>query len=71
MFTLNDLLDQVDCQGEVKVLVIDESTGETTEVFHGNDLKQVPYEIGCRELAYIYSGIGDNEDFCTYYEVIE
>lgn len=22
MFTLNDLLDQVDCQGEVKVLVI-------------------------------------------------
>lgn len=51
--------------------MIDEGTGETTEVFHGNDLKQVPYEIRCRELAYIYSGIGDNEDFCTYYEVIE
>lgn len=33
MFTLNDLLDQVDCQGEVKVLVIEEETGSAREVF--------------------------------------
>ena len=71
MFTLNDLLDQVDCQGEVKVLAIGEETGSVGEIFHGSDLSQVPYSIGCKELVYIYSGIGDDSDFCTYYEVNE
>lgn len=65
MFTLNDLLDQVDCQGEVKVNLIDEC-GDTKEVFTGFDLRQVPYIYGAKGLAYIYS-----EDDVTVYEVYE
>mgnify|MGYP004594131279 FL=1 len=66
MFTLNDLLDQVECQGEVKVLLIEECNEDIREVFHGNDLRQVPYKIACKELVYIYS-----KDNCTFYEVNE
>ena len=62
MFTLNDLLDQVECQGEVRVLLIEEGN----EDIHGNDLRQIPYEIAFKELAYIYS-----KDNCTFYEVNE
>lgn len=74
MFTLNDLLDQVECQGEV-VVRINKENGDTAEMFRGNDLKQVPYPIGCKELAYIYTdydasydGIGE---IYTVYEVNE
>ena len=71
MFTLNDLLDYgVECQGNVKVLMIMEGDGEVKEVFSGNDLRQIPYGIGCKELAYIYSKC-DEDDVYTYYEVNE
>ena len=64
MFTLNDLLDQVECQGEVRVLLIEEGNEDIREVFHGNDLRKVPYKIARKELAYIYS-----KDNCTFHEV--
>ena len=64
MFTLNDLLDQVECQGEVRVILIEEGNEDIREVFHGNDLRKVPYKIARKELAYIYS-----KDNCTFYEV--
>lgn len=69
MFTLNDLLDYgVECQGNVKVLMIMGGDGEVKEVFNGNDLRQIPYGIGCKELAYIYSEC-DGSESCTCYEV--
>ena len=67
MFTLNDLLDQVECQGKSKVLMIRDGTGTVEEVFSGTYLTQVPYCIASKELAYIYNG-GDGY---TYYEVRE
>lgn len=71
MFTLNDLLDSgVECQGNVKVLMILEGNGDVKEVFSGDDLRQIPYNIGCKELAYIYSKC-DGNDAYTYYEVNE
>ncbi len=65
MFTLNDLLDQVECLGEVRVLMIEKGTGEIKEVFHGNDLREIPYKIGCKKLIYIYS-----KGSCTFYEIM-
>ena len=53
-----------ECQGEVRVLLIEEGNEDIREVFHGNDLRKVPYKIACKELAYIYS-----KDNCTFYEV--
>lgn len=67
MFTLNDLLDQVECQGKSKVLVIKEGDGEVEEVFSGDYLTDVPYKYGSMELAYIYN----NENGYTCYEVRE
>lgn len=65
MFSLNDLLDQVECQGTSRVFVIDEDEEFVLhQVFKGDDLRQVPYEIGCKELCYIYAA-GDE----IYYEV--
>lgn len=66
MFTLNDLLDQVNCQGKSRVMMIEEGTGEFKKVFKGDNLYNLPYWIGSKELEYIYSD-GDT----TVYEVNE
>lgn len=66
MFTLNDLLDQVNCQGKSRVMMIEDGSGDIKEVFKGEELGNLPYWIGSKELAYIYSD-GDT----TVYEVNE
>lgn len=64
MFTINDLLDQVNCQGKVRVIMNDEY--DSILVFEGNNLNSIPYKYGAKELEYIYS-----EDDVTIYEVHE
>lgn len=54
MFTLNDLLDQVECQGDF-VIRMNRKNGDIIAVYYGNDLRRIPYTIGCKELVYIYS----------------
>lgn len=66
MFTLNDLYNQVDCQGKVKVMLIEEGTGDLREVYRGDGLSKCPLEYGEKELAYIWSDNGT-----TIYEVNE
>lgn len=74
MFTLNDLLDQVECQGKV-VVCMNKENGNIVEVFRGSDLRQVPYYIGCKELAYIHTDYDESYDgikeIYTVYEVNE
>lgn len=71
MFTLNDLLDQVECQGDV-VVRMNRKNGDNIEAYHGNNLRQVPCTIGCKELTYIYSDYDMfNERVYTVYEVNE
>lgn len=64
MFTLNDLLDQVECQGH-SVVRLNRDDGSYKNVYEG-DLRSVPYKYGCKELVYIYT-----EDDNVYYEVRE
>ena len=45
-----------------------EGDGEVKEVFSGNDLRKIPYTIGCKDLAYIYSECDGSESY-TCYEV--
>lgn len=74
MFTLNDLLDQVECQGDV-VVRMSKGDGDIVEVFRGSDLRQIPCYIGCKELAYIYTDYDGSydgiEEIYTVYEVNE
>ena len=66
---LDNLLDQVQCQGDVKVIVIDKWSEEVIANFYGEDIRQIPYSIGSKQLRNIYSGIGDHGKPCTYYEL--
>lgn len=62
MFTINDLLDQVDCQGSCRVSLIEEN-GDLKDVYAG-ELGGIPYKYGSKELCYIWSDSGT-----TVYEI--
>lgn len=56
MFTLNDLYNQVDCQGKVRVMMIEERSGDLKLVYKDdNGLGKCPFEFGEKELVYIWS----------------
>ena len=65
MFTLNDLLNQVECQGKVRIMVI-EDNGDLRQVYKGDNINNCLIEYKEKELAYIWS---DRD--VTVYEVNE